>query len=150
MAKPLAPSTAAISDEAWADIVTKIDGLAAMIYRDMFERGFHDKATIVDVNTPEILALARLALVGTELSEAAEEVRSGRPFGSVRYENKDGLTSFVQGGEFQKPVGFTVELADAVIRIFDMAGFYALDLGRAIKEKMAYNRSRPYKHGKVA
>lgn len=35
-----------------------------------------------------------------------------------------------------------VELADAVIRIFDMAGGFGLDLAGAIQEKLAYNRQR--------
>ena len=36
-----------------------------------------------------------------------------------------------------------VELADAVIRIFDLAGAYNLDLGNAIVEKMLFNAQRP-------
>ena len=36
-----------------------------------------------------------------------------------------------------------VELADAVIRIFDLAGAYGMDLGGAIAEKMAFNSVRP-------
>ena len=35
-----------------------------------------------------------------------------------------------------------VELADAVIRIFDLAGALNLNLGGAIAEKMAYNATR--------
>ena len=35
-----------------------------------------------------------------------------------------------------------VELADALIRIFDMAGAYGMDIGGAIAEKMAYNLIR--------
>ena len=35
-----------------------------------------------------------------------------------------------------------VELADAVIRIFDLAGSQGFDLGGAIAEKMAFNVSR--------
>lgn len=35
-----------------------------------------------------------------------------------------------------------VELADAVIRIFDLAGGYGMDLAGAIAEKLAYNASR--------
>jgi NTP pyrophosphatase (non-canonical NTP hydrolase) len=35
-----------------------------------------------------------------------------------------------------------VELADAVIRIFDLAGAYRMDLAGAIAEKMAFNASR--------
>jgi len=36
-----------------------------------------------------------------------------------------------------------VELADAVIRIFDLAGAYGMDIGGAIAEKMAFNAQRP-------
>ncbi|OAD81866.1 hypothetical protein ATN89_22810 [Comamonas thiooxydans] len=36
-----------------------------------------------------------------------------------------------------------VELADAVIRIFDLAGAYGMDLGGAIQEKLAFNAQRP-------
>jgi NTP pyrophosphatase (non-canonical NTP hydrolase) len=36
-----------------------------------------------------------------------------------------------------------VELADAVIRIFDLAGAYNMDLGGAIAEKLAFNAQRP-------
>ena len=36
-----------------------------------------------------------------------------------------------------------VELADAVIRIFDLAGAYGMDLGGAIAQKMAFNAIRP-------
>jgi hypothetical protein len=35
-----------------------------------------------------------------------------------------------------------VELADAVIRIFDMGGAFGLDIPGAIAEKLAYNQSR--------
>lgn len=35
-----------------------------------------------------------------------------------------------------------VELADAVIRIMDLAGAYNMDIGGAIAEKMQYNRTR--------
>ena len=35
-----------------------------------------------------------------------------------------------------------VELADAVIRIFDLAGALEFSLGAAIEEKLAYNASR--------
>lgn len=35
-----------------------------------------------------------------------------------------------------------VELADAMIRIFDLAGAHGMDLGGAIVEKLAYNSTR--------
>ena len=36
-----------------------------------------------------------------------------------------------------------VELADALIRICDLAGAYSLDLGGAVAEKLAFNAQRP-------
>lgn len=38
---------------------------------------------------------------------------------------------------------FEVELADAIIRILDIAGAHELDLGGAIVEKLQYNMFRP-------
>lgn len=35
-----------------------------------------------------------------------------------------------------------VELADAIIRIFDLAGFLNVNLGEAIEEKLSYNSTR--------
>lgn len=75
-----------------------------------------------------------IALCHSELSEALEFYRK---YGCVI--NIDGTTS--------KPEGFGVELADVIIRVADMAELYGLDLEEAINIKMAYNRTRPYRHG---
>lgn len=48
----------------------------------------------------------------------------------------------------KKPEGVAVELADAVIRIADLCGHLGIDLEAAIDLKMAYNETRPFKHGK--
>jgi len=48
-----------------------------------------------------------------------------------------------------KPQGFKYELADAVIRIADLAEACGVDLGGAIFEKMQFNCSRPFMHGKT-
>jgi len=42
-----------------------------------------------------------------------------------------------------------IELADLVIRAADYAGGYGLPLAEAIEAKMAYNASRPHRHGKT-
>jgi len=80
----------------------------------------------------------KLALITSELSEALDEVRNGLPLSSIRRRESDG-----------KPEGFPVELADAVIRIADLAGHFGIDLEAAIDMKQEYNRSRPYKHGRT-
>lgn len=49
----------------------------------------------------------------------------------------------------RKPEGFAVELADCVIRILDTCEFLGIDLQPVIEEKMAYNATRPHKHGRV-
>ena len=40
------------------------------------------------------------------------------------------------------------EMADLVIRVLDFAEDQKLDLGGAIIEKMKFNETREYKHGK--
>lgn len=46
-----------------------------------------------------------------------------------------------------KPEGVPIELADVLIRIADLCGEYGIDLEGAVKQKMAYNKTRPYRHG---
>ena len=78
-----------------------------------------------------------LMLIVSELAEALEELRNGENMQAIRF------------GPDGKPEGFTVELADAIIRIGDLCGGYNLPLARAITLKQAYNETRPYKHGKA-
>jgi NTP pyrophosphatase (non-canonical NTP hydrolase) len=65
-----------------------------------------------------------LALIHSEVSEALEADRKG---------DDD---------------NFAEELADVCIRIFDLCGLKGIDLEQAIINKMEYNRTRPFKHGK--
>lgn len=80
-----------------------------------------------------------LALVHSEISEALECYRNGENISEIRI------------GEDGKPEGFAVELADAVIRILDLAEHLGIRMSHAIHIKMQYNRTRPHRHGgKVA
>lgn len=47
-----------------------------------------------------------------------------------------------------KPEGFGIELADALIRIADLAERHGIDLEAMIALKSAYNETRPYMHGR--
>ena len=75
-----------------------------------------------------------LALIHSEVSEALEAYRIGE-IDTAWYEGNG------------KPEGFVIELADTVIRIADLCGEFGLDLESALTEKMAYNKTRPYRHG---
>lgn len=66
-----------------------------------------------------------LCLIHSEISEAMEGHRKGLPDDKLPH----------------RPM-IEVELADAVIRIADLAGAMRLDLGGAIAEKLEYNRKR--------
>lgn len=76
-----------------------------------------------------------LALVHSELSEALEEYREGHNLQAVLIDANG------------KPLGFPVELADAVIRIADMCGALEIDLDGAVATKHAFNATRPRRHG---
>lgn len=81
------------------------------------------------------LFVEKLCLIHSEVSECLEEYRSGKAFT---------LTYYGEGG---KPEGIGIELADAIVRICDVAEMYQIDLAAALQEKMAYNETRPYRHG---
>jgi NTP pyrophosphatase (non-canonical NTP hydrolase) len=90
------------------------------------EKGWYEGP---EVNVPE-----KLMLIVSEISEALEE---------YRYTN----APHIWFGDDGKPEGFTVELADAIIRICDLAGHMGLDLTHALNAKHEYNQTRAYRHG---
>lgn len=112
--------------------------LQAAAHENSLSKGFWDdqkgpSGRLVPELVEEQIPL-KLALIHSEVSEALEEYRNGHPAAEVRIE--DG-----------KPEGIPVELADAVIRIFDLCGACGIDLEDVVRQKMIFNATRPHRHG---
>lgn len=109
-----------------------IRGLMERAWMTSEEHGFHkDTTTFGD----------RIALIHSELSEALEDYRA---LGEESFAHR--VEYSVESDTF-KPEGVGAELADAVIRIFDAAKHYGIDLEHIIELKMDYNDKRPFMHG---
>lgn len=79
----------------------------------------------------------KLMLIVGEVAEAHEELRKDADV-TLTYHREDG-----------KPEGFVFELADVLIRVFDLFGALDLDPELYVRAKMDYNSGRPSKHGKL-
>jgi len=80
------------------------------------------------------------ALFHSEISEALEEYRNGHKPNEIYYHPAD-------LGLVKKPEGVPIELADVLIRIFDVSKTHGIDLEAALRLKLKYNRGRPHLHG---
>lgn len=108
------------------------------------EKGFWDK----EWNLGE-----KLMLVTSELGEALEADRTGK------YANTQKFNEFLATGKYTSEEyvaafkenlkdSFEDEMADAIIRLFDLAGKMNIDLEYHIQHKMNFNSTRDKLHGK--
>ena len=80
--------------------------------------------TPIDAKDPHLFG-TKIALIHSEISEAMEGGRKG-----------------LDDSHLPHRKALEVELADALIRIFDLAGAMNLELADAVIEKLAYNQQR--------
>lgn len=126
---------------------------AEQIHTNAVDHGWWDE----DRSFGEIVALCH-----SELSEALEEYRAGRPMewyacteseGGHPCGPKDETECYYFGQEEtckyhgEKPEGIAVEMIDCLIRILDWCGKEGIDVDEILARKHEYNKTRPYRHG---
>lgn len=125
------------------------------------KNGFNEYPNLPEEHRMHYLG-SKLMLVAGELGEAQEEIRNGHAADETYFKQDIPESLLIdtgnRGAAIQamkdhghwnpKPEGFPVELADAVIRIFGIAYEAGIDLTEAIETKIAYNSTRPFRHGK--
>ena len=121
------------------------------IHQINLEKGFwEDKATR---NVGEVLMLCV-----SELAEALEAHRKNRKADLPAYHNaiaalspQEKLEAKAINTLFKNHIkdSFEDEIADTVIRLFDMSEAFGIDLEWHVQQKLAYNKSREHKHGKA-
>lgn len=108
-----------------------ISKLMEEAHQTAIEKGWWGEDGKDNRNFPE-----QIALMHSELSEVLEEYRKGKSIDDIYY-NIDS----------PKPEGIPIEFADLFIRVFDTCARYNIDLEKALEIKLAYNKTRPHKHG---
>lgn len=100
------------------------------LQKRFIERHTHNSVPVV----------TKLMLIVSEVSEAMEVIRRSEPDSPRLFVN---VTDPVTG----KMEGLPSELADIIIRTFELAVGLDIDIGSAIMEKMSNNAGRSYRHG---
>lgn len=127
----------------------KLNELCKEIYNENLEKGFD----VAKDNIGQVLML-----IVSEVSEALEADRKSHKALSFEelyryYElyKKDGggeEWSFKTAFEDCIKNSFEDEIADAIIRLFDLCGALNIDIEKHIRLKRKYNKLRPHKHDK--
>lgn len=129
-----------------------ISKLMKEIHQNNIQKGFYDN----EKNIGEMICLIHSEV--TEVLEADRERNytnleedwhikgmADKNFGRTYFDD------FYFKNEFEKNVKntFEDELADILIRVFDLAEYKGIDIENHILAKVRYNKMRPYKHDKA-
>lgn len=122
-----------------------LNELSIAFFEEAKAKGWWDK----DRNLGEMLML-----VTSELVEALEAARHGQ-FADTKLMASEAREienlpddKFYEAYKEKVKESFECEIADAFIRLFDLAGGMGVNLDYFIRTKARFNRLRPYRHGK--
>lgn len=96
-------------------------------------------------------------LVVSELGEALEAHRKSKEsnlqafedtLNAKAYQDIPQKDAFIDSFKVHIKDSFNDEISDSVIRLLDICGYLEIDIDRHINLKLAYNSTRPHKHGK--
>lgn len=119
----------------FTDYPRALDDLVNDCYEIAASKGFHDDELPAEFDIPR-----KLALIHTEVSEALDVQR--HPYDDANEDPVTGMTPLQEAD-------FLEEIADVVIRCFDLVGAYDFDsLGEVLIAKMEKNRNRPHRHNR--
>lgn len=114
----------------------------------------HENNTEKGFNAPEETVASKLMHIVSELSEALEAHRLGKKAEMQEYLCVEGRWQTknrkLSASCFERLVKdtFEDEIADALLRILNLSAEYKIDIEAHLFEKMLYNKTRPYLHGK--
>lgn len=117
--------------------ITDINELADAIHANAREKGFHPED-----EKREVYVANQCNNMHAEVTELWDSYRGGYESDPCDKQDKmDALGLPTLTAECE-------EVADIIIRALDVSRRLGIDIVRAINIKMAYNATRPYKHGK--
>lgn len=114
--------------------MSNLNDLRDECYDVSLRNGFHEADNVLKHFPSEIAP--KLLLINSEIGEATEALR--------QMEWETNLSEHVP-----TMTAFEEEIADVVIRVMDLCGWLGIDIERCVADKMAFNRTRPYKHNKT-
>jgi NTP pyrophosphatase (non-canonical NTP hydrolase) len=106
-----------------------LDAMADEVVEWAHAKGWFDR---------EVPFAEAIALIHTEVSEAYE---------AYREHGLQDFTAIPIDMTIPKPEGVGNEFADILIRLLHYSRLFGIDLQAEYARKMAYNRTRPYRHG---